>query len=35
MWDLGFGFAFLLLLVWGVGGLIVLRPHRHRHEKHA
>lgn len=32
--DLAFGFAFILLLVWGVGGLVVFRPRPHR-EKHA
>jgi hypothetical protein len=29
--DLIFGFAFLFLMVWGVGGLVVYRPHLHRH----
>ena len=33
--DLAFGFAFILLLVWGVGGLVVFRPHRPHREKHA
>ncbi len=34
-YDLAFGFAFILLLVWGVAGLVLLRPHRHGQEKHA
>jgi hypothetical protein len=29
--DVGFGFLFILLLVWGVGGLVVFRPHREKH----
>jgi hypothetical protein len=33
--DLVFGFVFILLLVWGIGGLIVYHPHRPHHEKHA
>jgi hypothetical protein len=33
--DLMFGFAFILLLVWGIGGLVVFRPHRPHREKHA
>lgn len=33
--DLLFGFAFIVLLVWGIGGLVVFRPHYPRHEKHA
>jgi len=28
--DLLFGFVFLFLICWGLGGLL-LRPHRHRH----
>jgi hypothetical protein len=35
LWDLGFGFAFLMLLVWGLGGLLFGRSHRHGREKHA
>lgn len=30
--DLLFGFVFISLISWGVGGLVVFRPH---HEKHA
>ena len=33
--DLAFGFAFILLLVWGIGGLVVFRPRRPHREKHA
>jgi drug/metabolite transporter (DMT)-like permease len=33
-YDLAFGFAFVSLLVWGAGGLILHRTHEHRH-KHA
>jgi hypothetical protein len=29
--DLVFGFVFVLLLVWGLGGLILWRPHREKH----
>ena len=29
--DLIFGFAFIFLMVWGIGGLVVYRPHLHRH----
>jgi hypothetical protein len=29
--DLTQGFVFVLLLVWGVGGLVVFRPHREKH----
>ncbi len=29
--DLVFGAVFLLLLIWGVGGLLVFRPHWERH----
>ena len=32
--DLAFGFAMVALLVWGIGGMVVYRPHRHW-EKHA
>ena len=31
--DMAFGFFFILLMAWGIGGLVVFRPH-HRH-KHA
>ena len=30
--DLVFGFAFVSLTIWGIGGLLRIRPH---HEKHA
>jgi hypothetical protein len=33
--DLLFGFSFVAPLFWGAGGLIVYRPHRPHHEKHA
>ena len=29
--DLGFGFVFVLLLIWGLGGLLSSRPPRERH----
>jgi len=29
--DLFFGFVFVALISWGLGGLIVVLPHRHRH----
>jgi hypothetical protein len=29
--DLLFGFVFTFLMVWGAGGLVVYRPHLHRH----
>ena len=29
--DLFMGFAFVFLVVWGIGGLVVYRPHLHRH----
>ena len=29
--DLTIGFAFIFLMVWGIGGLVVYRPHLHRH----
>jgi hypothetical protein len=29
--DLIFGFSFILLLVWGIGGIVVYRPHLHKH----
>lgn len=32
--DLVFGFAFIFLMTWGIGGLLVFRRHPHR-EKHA
>ena len=31
--DLLFGFVFIVLMIWGAGGLILFRPHHH--EKHA
>lgn len=31
MVDLAFGYAFIFLMVWGIGGLVVYRPHLHRH----
>ena len=33
--DLAFGFVFILLMAWGIGGLAVFRPHRHEHHRHA
>jgi len=33
--DLLMGFLFVFLIVWGVGGLILFRPHHPHHEKHA
>ena len=33
--DLIFGFVFILLMVWGAGGLILPRTANHHHEKHA
>lgn len=34
--DLLFGFVFILLMIWGAGGLILFRIHdTHHHEKHA
>ena len=32
--DLAFGFCFILLIVWGIGGLVVYHPHE-KHAKHA
>jgi len=32
--DLAFGSAILMLLVWGLGGLMFWQPHEHKH-KHA
>ena len=32
--DLVFGVAFILLMGWGIGGIVVFRPHHHR-PKHA
>jgi hypothetical protein len=29
--DLAIGFVFVLLLVWGVGGLVLFRSHRPKH----
>jgi hypothetical protein len=31
--DVAFGFVFLCLMTWGIGGIVVFRPHRH--QKHA
>jgi hypothetical protein len=31
-YDLVLGFVFVFLMVWGIGGLFLFRPH---HEKHA
>ena len=34
--DLLFGFTFIVLMIWGAGGLILFRPHHpHHHQKHA
>jgi thiol:disulfide interchange protein len=35
--DLLFGFVFIVLMIWGAGGLILFRQHHHtpHHEKHA
>jgi hypothetical protein len=33
--DVAIGFAFILPLAWGVGGLVVYRPHRRHQERHA
>jgi hypothetical protein len=35
--DLLFGFTFIVLMIWGAGGLILYPPqrHTHHHEKHA
>ena len=30
-YDLVLGFAFILLMVWGAGGLILFRTHHERH----
>jgi len=32
--DLLFGSLFIVLMIWGAGGLILYRKHEH-HEKHA
>jgi hypothetical protein len=29
--DLGFGFAFVFLMTWGIGGIVAYRPHQHKH----
>jgi hypothetical protein len=34
-YDLLFGFVLAMLLIWGVGGLVVFRPHAPHREKHA
>ena len=31
-YDMALGFTFVFLMVWGIGGLLMIRPH---HEKHA
>jgi hypothetical protein len=35
--DLLFGFVFIVLMIWGAGGLILFRTHHHtpHHQKHA
>jgi hypothetical protein len=35
--DIAFGFVFLLVMSWGIGGIVVFRPHQHlrRHARHA
>jgi hypothetical protein len=30
-YDMTLGFAFVFLLVWGIGGLFAFRPHHARH----
>jgi len=30
-YDLAIGFAFVFLLVWGIGGLFMIHPHREKH----
>jgi len=30
-YDLILGFAFVFLMVWGIGGLFMVRPHREKH----
>lgn len=32
--DMAFGTIFILLMSWGIGGIVVFRPHHHR-QKHA
>ena len=32
--DLAFGFVFILLMVWGIGGIVAFHPHGHTH-RHA
>ena len=29
--DLAFGFVFILLMTWGIGGIVAFRPRRHKH----
>jgi len=29
--DLLFGGLFILLMIWGIGGLVIYRPHLHKH----
>jgi hypothetical protein len=31
VFDLIFGFVFVALLIWGVCGLLLIRPHREKH----
>lgn len=31
LFDAGCGFAFIFLIVWGIGGLFGFRPHQHKH----
>ena len=33
--DLLFGFTFIVLMIWGAGGLILYRGHHTHHETHA
>ena len=33
--DLAFGFVFILLMTWGIGGIVVFRPHHRHTHKHA
>jgi hypothetical protein len=33
--DLLVGFVFIVLMIWGAGGLILFRPHHAHHQKHA
>lgn len=29
--DLAFGFVFIFLMTWGIGGVVTIRPHREKH----